>query len=386
MNSTAVIIGAMLISPLMGPINGLGYSIATYNFDLFRKAIKNFSFAVIAGIAASTLYFTISPISTAYSELLARTSPSIYDVLIAFFGGMAGIVAISTKNKGNVIPGVAIATALMPPLCTSGYGLATGQWTYFFGAIYLFTINTVFIALSALIASQYLKFPIRSHVPDNRKKHINNIISTIIAITIIPSIYFGFTLVQKENFNDKATRFVRNVSAFEGNYLLKNDFSHTDKTIKLVYGGSKLTEQQKKRIEDKLYDFELEGTKIVFEIGFAFDDIIARNSEVDNLKAEIMRLQNQVEEKDSELQKVSLQTKIGQRLHLEMKQLYPEIVSVIYSELANFISDNEVNENFGIVVIETPKPMKRSDKDKISQWLRLRLESDELKIIFVPEN
>ena len=140
MNSTAVVIGAMLISPLMGPINGIGYSIATYDFPLFKQAVKNFGFAVLAGLIASTAYFAMSPISTAHSELLARTSPTIYDVLIAFFGGMAGIVAITSKKKGNVIPGVAIATALMPPLCTAGYGLATGQFTYFFGALYLLTI------------------------------------------------------------------------------------------------------------------------------------------------------------------------------------------------------------------------------------------------------
>ena len=144
-NSTAVVMGAMLISPLMGPINGMGYSIATYNFRLFRMSLRNFGFAVIAGLLTSTIYFAISPVSTAQSELLARTSPTIYDVLIALFGGLAGIVAISSKLKGNVIPGVAIATALMPPLCTAGYGLATGQFSYFFGAFYLFTINSVFI-------------------------------------------------------------------------------------------------------------------------------------------------------------------------------------------------------------------------------------------------
>jgi uncharacterized hydrophobic protein (TIGR00271 family) len=126
MNSTAVIIGAMLISPLMGPINGMGYSIATYDFELFKKSTKNFAFAIIASLVASATYFALSPVSTAHSELLARTSPTIYDVLIALFGGLAGIVAISSKQKGNVIPGVAIATALMPPLCTAGYGLATG--------------------------------------------------------------------------------------------------------------------------------------------------------------------------------------------------------------------------------------------------------------------
>jgi len=184
MNSTAVIIGAMLISPLMGPINGMGYSIATYNFPLFRKAVKNFTFAVLDGLIASTIYFSLSPISTAHSELLARTSPTIYDVLIALFGGLAGIVAISSKQKGNVIPGVAIATALMPPLCTAGFGLATGQLYYFFGAFYLFTINTVFIALSSIVISQILKFPIRSIVEDAQKKKINRWISIIITAIV----------------------------------------------------------------------------------------------------------------------------------------------------------------------------------------------------------
>lgn len=162
MNSTAVIIGAMLISPLMGPINGIGYSIATYNFELFRQSLKNLIFAVLVSLLASTAYFTLSPISTAHSELLARTSPTIYDVLIALFGGLAGIVAMSNKQKGNVFPGVAIATALMPPLCTAGYGLATAQFDYFLGAFYLFTINAVFIALASVAISQLLKFPIRT--------------------------------------------------------------------------------------------------------------------------------------------------------------------------------------------------------------------------------
>src|SRR5574344_825089 len=154
MNSTAVIIGAMLISPLMGPINGMGYSIATYDFDLFRKSAKNFLFAILSSLVASTLYFVLSPVSTAHSALLARTSPTIYDVLIALFGGLAGIVAISSKQKGNVIPGVAIATALMPPLCTAGYGIATRQFDFFFGAFYLFTINTIFIAIASVWRSE----------------------------------------------------------------------------------------------------------------------------------------------------------------------------------------------------------------------------------------
>ena len=206
MNSTAVIIGAMLISPLMGPINGMGYGIATYDMPLFRRAVKNFTFAVGVSLITSALYFFITPVSTAHSELLARTSPTIYDVLIAFFGGLAGILAISSKLKGNVIPGVAIATALMPPICTAGYGLATLQFNFVFGALYLFTINTVFIAVAALLVCQVLKFPIRSVVDPQKRKGVNRIISAVLLITTVPSIILGYNLVQQENFNEAAIR------------------------------------------------------------------------------------------------------------------------------------------------------------------------------------
>ena len=150
-NSTAVIIGAMLISPLMGPIMGMGLSVGINDFDLLKRSVRNFGFMVLVSILTSTLYFVVSPLSGAQSELLARTVPTTYDVLIAFFGGLAGIVAQSRRDRtSTVIPGVAIATALMPPLCTAGYGLATLQLNYFLGAFYLFFINTVFIALATV--------------------------------------------------------------------------------------------------------------------------------------------------------------------------------------------------------------------------------------------
>ena len=142
-NSTAVIIGAMLISPLMGPIIGMGLAVGTLDTELLKQSLKNYGVATLISVVTAMVYFLISPLSEARSELLARTSPSLYDVLIAFFGGAAGVLALTTKSKGQVIPGVAIATALMPPLCTAGYGLATAQWSYFFGAFYLFFINTV---------------------------------------------------------------------------------------------------------------------------------------------------------------------------------------------------------------------------------------------------
>ena len=159
MNSTAVIIGAMLISPLMGPIMGFGLGLGTFDFELIKRAFRNFATATVFGIITSTIYFLLTPIDEAQSELLARTQPTVYDVLIAFFGGLAGIVASSTKSKGNVIPGVAIATALMPPLCTAGFGLASGNLYYFFGALYLYFINTVFISLATFLVVRLLKYP-----------------------------------------------------------------------------------------------------------------------------------------------------------------------------------------------------------------------------------
>jgi uncharacterized hydrophobic protein (TIGR00271 family) len=383
-NSTAVIIGAMLISPLMGPINGMGYSIATYNFPLFRMSVKNFSFAVIASLIASTTYFAISPIATAHSELLARTSPTIYDVLIALFGGLAGIIAISSKQKGNVIPGVAIATALMPPLCTAGYGLATGQLYYFFGAFYLFTINTVFIAISSLAISQILKFPIRTIVNASQKKMINSWITIVITLIIIPSIYFGYKLVQKEKFMENAKKYVRNVSVIEGNYLLKNEINAEKKTIMLVYGGSFIGEYQKKIIEEKANDFSLENAEIIFQQGFSFEDISKKNTEVENQKAEINRLTLMLDDYEKQLDSLNRRNYKGKTILDEIKNLYPQIESCSYAETILFNDKILIPDGLEIIIFTTTKnkSLNKVDKDKILNWLKTRLETERIKVYF----
>ena len=377
MNSPAVIIGAMLISPLMGPINGMGYSIATYNLDLFRRALKNFSFAVLVSLAASTAYFALSPISTAHSELLARTSPTIYDVLIALFGGLAGIIALSTKQKGNVIPGVAIATALMPPLCTAGYGLATGQFDFFFGAIYLFTINTVFIALSSVVVSQLLKFPIRTDIEDKQKRKINQWISLVIVLIIVPSIYFGYDLVQKEKFNENAKRYVENISIFEGNYLLRNEINPAKKEVRLVYGGTNLNKTQKEKIKQSASNFKLNGATIIVEQGLSF----GQSSELDKLKTEMTAVSSILAAKDRELERYASIRKMGGDLLNELRTLYPNTIeSCSYAE-TDLYKIHET-ENINVVIIGISRKLSSEDETKIKLWITKRLHKDKVHVLF----
>jgi len=224
-NSPAVIIGAMLISPLMGPIMGIGLAVGMSDIRLLRKAMYNFTIATLVALSTSTLFFLISPLNDAYSELLARTTPTIYDVLIALFGGFAGIVATFSKQKGNVIPGVAIATALMPPLCTAGYGLATLQFNFFFGAFYLFIINAVFIALATFIIARLLHFPL-THLQNARADKIaQRIVWLIVIVTLLPSLYFGYDVVQRERFTKNANQFITNEAHFKDDYLLKEEIA-----------------------------------------------------------------------------------------------------------------------------------------------------------------
>jgi uncharacterized hydrophobic protein (TIGR00271 family) len=381
MNSTAVIIGAMLISPLMGPINGMGYSIATYNFPLFRKALKNFTFAVLAGLLASTAYFAVSPISTAHSELLARTSPTIYDVMIAFFGGLAGIVAISSKQKGNVIPGVAIATALMPPLCTAGYGLATGQFSYFFGAFYLFTINTVFIAISSVVISQILKFPITTIVGEAQKKRVNSLITVIIILVLIPSIYLGYILVQKEQFNENALRYINNIRVVEGNFLLKNDIDPKKRTIKLTYGGTNLTDLQKKEISMRASDFSLKNIKVEFEQGLSFTDMALKNNEAETLRAEINRLNLLVRESERKLGTIVEKQEMGGTLLTELNIIYPTVTSCSYSEILRYLQGSDTPDTLTLVTLTTRDPDLTGDQLKqLERWLKARLKKDKIKL------
>ncbi len=379
-NSTAVIIGAMLVSPLMGPILGMGYSIATYDFALFKKAFVNYLFAVVAGLLTSATYFFVTPIYQAHSELLARTQPSIYDVIIALVGGLAGIVAISSKNKGNVIPGVAIATALMPPLCTAGYGLATGNWAFLFGALYLLTINTVFIGSATLVTVRLLRYPIRDYADQEQKKMANRWVTFIVLLTIVPSIYYGYLLVQKDNFIQNANKFITNESYIEGDFLLKNELNPTKKEIKLIYGGKPIDEPEKRRLIKRKAIYGLHEATLIIQQGFSINDVSMDLTKNERYRGEINRLKAELSFNIQKQDSLLGIKKLGNTLINEMKPLFPE-VRYCAADRQPFFSKGSKTNHFMVVVLGSSNPRKTTrDLARINSWLKVRLKSDSLKL------
>ena len=379
MNSTAVIIGAMLISPLMGPINGIGFSIATYNVDLFKRSIKNFAFAVVASISASTIYFLLSPVSNAQSELLARTSPTIFDVIIALFGGFAGIVAMSSKNKGNVIPGVAIATALMPPLCTVGYGIASGNPSYFLGALYLFTINTVFIALSSMIVTQVLKFPKHSFIPSKYKQVTKMTLWIVISITVLPSFYLGYTLVKKERFQNSADLYTTFVANYNENFLLRHSVDADNRKIQLIYGGNNLSTDEKRSIKNEAKQFGLDPKSVQIIQGLKMNDFKNEFSEIDKLKTEFSSFSQLIQQKDATIDSLKSESLFGEQLLKEMKVLDSDIKSVIYTKTNVF--ENGKRSAVTLIRIESEKNVNNRSEDMLKNWLKERVNADSLLVV-----
>lgn len=379
MNSTAVIIGAMLISPLMGPINGIGYSVATYNFDLFKRSLKNYGFAVIGGLSASTIYFYISPIHVEHSELLARTSPTIYDVFIAMFGGLAGIVAICSKNKGNVIPGVAIATALMPPLCTAGYGISEGNASFFLGAMYLFLINSVFIALSAMLVSQLLKLPKRSFLLSREIKNTNIVVGIVILMTVIPSVYLGITLVRKEKFKKAAEKYVERVADWEGNYLLRDEVNGDLRTIKLAYVGNEIDKASCQRLIDKAKDMGLTDAKITIEQGFQSGLVESdrdNKKQIERLQSEVVHVRETIKSTEDKLDSLSQKPTLGMDLLKEISAILPQIKGCSISNQTYYTVDSKEDETIPSVFFTHEKEVSDTEKEGVERWLKQKLNCD----------
>lgn len=267
LNSTAVVIGAMLISPLMGPIIGLGLGVSINDLSLLKKAAKNFLFATGASLLTSTIYFLVTPLDDAHAELLARTSPNFYDVLIALFGGMAGAVSMTSRNKGNVLAGVAIATALMPPLCTVGYGIATGQPKFMLGALYLYMINAVFIAVSTYVFARLIKFP-KVRLPDKKvERRSNQVILALTILTLVPSVYLAYRLVIEQRFKQNAGRFIQQEFNEEGLFILRREIDPSARKISLYLGGNPIDSTLEARLKSEMTKYKIGDASLILRQG-----------------------------------------------------------------------------------------------------------------------
>ena len=377
-NSTAVIIGAMLISPLMGPIMGVGFAVAVSHPKILRKSIINFAFATGAGLLTSTLYFLISPLSEAHSEILARTAPNIYDVLIAFVGGCAGMLANGSKLKGNVIPGVAIATALMPPLCTAGFGLATGQVNYFFGAFYLYTINSVFIAVATFIMVKILQFPDHNFAEPQTERRWKTFMWVLTVLTLIPSIWFGYQMILKNNFEQDANRFITSDALFPNNFLLSKNISFEKNEIVLTYGGQKLTQDDISAMVKKGAKYGLQGTKITIKQGFNF---VAQPNTLEQNRIQIT--QDNMRKVMTIQDSISSEEKRSREIFEELRLQQPEISGFSFTNTK--IQRDSVPNTAKVAVVISTESLAATQREEIEDFLKIRLKDPETSVIFEEE-
>ena len=266
-NSIPVIIGAMLISPVMAPILGFGFSLGVQDMQLLKDSLRNFAVMVVISILASAIYFLLSPLNLEHpTELLARTNPTIYDVLIALFGGFAGILENSRKEKGTVLSGVAIATALMPPLCTVGYGISIGNLSYILGAFYLFMINSIFIALATFVAVKYLKYPVVQEVEGRRTRLTGRAVAVILLLIIVPSVLSAIRIVQESNFKIHASRIVEDNKSIGRGFIYDYSVDNTSNppSVVLYMAGEKLTTADKERLYEDAEKYGITRSQIVF--------------------------------------------------------------------------------------------------------------------------
>ncbi len=384
-NSTAVIIGAMLISPLMGPIMGVGLSIGINDLFTLKRSLRSFGIAVIVSLVTSTLYFSITPLSDAQSELLARTQPNLLDVFIAFFGGLAGILAGSRKEKNNVVPGVAIATALMPPLCTAGYGIGTGQWNYFLGAFYLFLINSIFIAIATSLVVRYLKFPL-TELPDKRtERKTRRLVSWFAIVTALPAIWVFFNTVTDSLYKRRAELFVKEIISYEGTEIVKKEILNYDsiQTIKVTLIGNFVPNEVLEDWERKMLNYQLLGTKLKIVQGNTGDN--QESGDYQKLVELYSNSQFGIHTKDQEILSLKERISTMEKMHMGYIKLTEE-VKASYPELQKFDIAFIWHSNFSTIdtipsfTFYWPKTMNNleisNDSKRLENWLKARLDLD----------
>ena len=393
-NSTAVVIGAMLISPLMGPILGIGLSLGTNDIGLFKDAGRNLMIALVISVLTSALYFWLTPLHEAQSELLARTRPTIFDVLIATFGGLIGVIVSTREGYSNAIPGVAIATALMPPLCTAGYGLASANWEYFFGAIYLFLINGIFIALATGVVVRYfLHFPMKTYIDEKKEKRARWAIYFLVFLTIVPSVFVAISVINEAVFANDAKRFVETHFNFDNRAVVKYDakFDKKEPVIEVTLLGERMQDQDIMALQNQLAQAGLVGTKLkVKQFNEDLNDELADMNK--NLRSQILedlykRNDELITTKDGEIamlkRKLIEATKghdkpIGQVFN-ELKVNFPEVDEFGFDEVIK--AGPKGLDTIPVGMVRTKKSLTKSQRKKLKAYLMVRLGLDTMQLV-----
>ena len=386
-NSIPVIIGAMLISPVMGPIMGFGLGLGTQDNELVKNALKNFAVMVGISIIASSLFFILSPLSLANpSELLARTRPTIYDVFIALFGGFAGIIETSRKDKGSVITGVAIATALMPPLCTIGYGISIWKGSVIFGALYLFTINSIFIALATFFAVKYFRFPV-VETTSEKKKLSKSVMYIILIAVIVPSVLSAIQMVQENNFLSHADKVVaenRNLGkCFIYDY--KTHYTRKSQSLDLFLAGETLTPEARERLYKNAESYGIKRSQIVFheDATSVREDL----SEAEIIKGiyehtdkQIRQLTDSINKLESLIADYQSKEIPVQAISKELFAQYPEITNLSLSRGSSVGTQGKEKEQI-VAFITSNAPIDTELQDRIERWLKVRLNNENVMVI-----
>ena len=391
-NSTAVIIGAMLISPLMGPIIGIGLAVGIHDFDLMKRSFRNLMAAAFFSIITSCIYFMISPVNEGHSELLARTSPTIYDVFIAFFGGAAGIIAISSKVKGNVIPGVAIATALMPPLCTVGYGLATFQMTYFFGALFLFFINSVFIACATTIGVKIMNYHVKDFSNPERARRVRNIVYTIAILTMIPAGYLTYRMFQQSTFMTNCNRFVDQQFNFEGTQVLHSSavMKGNNKTLTVSLICRALPQDSLVlALTDRLPDYHLGGTRLKIIQGESSDGMFNATQATSTMLRDMYQVtQNTINSQRETIDSLRMINEticrndtMGATISPELKVLFPEVADIAITRAITSNVETGQLDTLNVALVHYSRPMNHTQTEKFTKYLEARLSTKSIKIV-----
>ena len=390
-NSTAVIIGAMLISPLMGPIIGMGLALGIADLDLFKQSIKNYLVSTFISVVTATIYFTLSPITNAQSELLARTSPTLYDVLIALFGGAAGFLATSTKGRNNVVPGVAIATALMPPLCTAGYGLAVQNSSYFFGACYLYFINTVFIAFTTCLGVRFLHFHRKQFINREKMRRVNLYIVSIIIITIIPASYMTWNIIKQSVFENNIENFITKELNYSGTNILSHQYDLKTKTLHVVAVGNPISTDSIAKAQKTMTDYQLDGYALKVIQGSNSDSLLLLQHK--NKGQLMVGEKNTAEWQELAYRNDVLQKQLNSYTHYpvlandmkeELKVVCPEAKSIMLSKASESFVDSASIKNYIVAVVKTNKTLAQDNRKQLYDWLKVKVKSDSLELIILP--